>query len=1337
MENETETSSALNEDPGSHFYLTDVAVERSNEAIDSDELVDSANGRCYPLVSVTPGKWEVKGAIKLPRGIREIRCEIHCTRRHVHYFVDIDCAGAELPEPNFKKELRRNTELSDGNQSMVISFGFTTDLELGITSGADGAFAAYINACSCDGCSPGLCYTRKAIEMLQSALRLTPSDHPSTTRCLLKLGAEHTRAFQESQDPSHLDSALSAISNALDLTARSDPEFPKHLWNLARIHMLRFNLTQDISSLDEAISKLREAVETTQEEDPGLSCRQNILGHLLRLRFEGSRGLSDLSDSIDAKTMALETTLACHPHLHFLASELRHSFEAFAQHVSNLVEGGETMPPEWINEKVGTHSCACDTRDLLCTLGILLRRRFERTAASSDIDAAISVQRLLVFGTPESHPEYSSFLNDLGSSLLSRFRRHGNICDIDEAISLFQRSASGEHPPSCHHGQGEDGRNCVANSIASCLLAKYNVTQNRSYLDDAISTLQRMVSESSNTDSTAHPCMDVWLSNLARFFDLRFQETRDPQDQSEAISIQKRLVQSSHRSEGHGCDIGPLTTTLNSSLVQFASLEDIDRAISLGRTNIKLCPESDSAELPHRLQSLANLLRHRVQPRLPGKSNVTGLAVPLPGASPKDTPGSDLPYSLAFDYLTEAVGLLRKTVELTPIEDPDFPARLSTLADCLHARFDHANDPRDIQEALAVMSRAITLVPDRHAAIKTSYQAGLAELYHCRYTETEIAEDQEETLEIWEHVLSSPFLSPRERLETAVRFSRHCINATKIIAAFDSAVDAATLVVGLDRTVAQRYSHIQGFSEMPLEGAAVACRFDRPDKALEWLEQGRCHVWNQLNTLRTPLEALLKHDPVLATEISSVSKRLEEAGSTRPLIDYEMPQSRTVSLDDEARAHAKLARRWDELLVKARAIPGFESFLKPLTYSSLVSNLPPSGNIVIVTAHDKRCDAIALVAGLGEPLHIPLPELTISKAREYGAIMNRKLRAHGFRRQEVDMRESDEEEIDNAERGIRRYRAKDQNILYVLKALWIEVVKPILDALAISKADNPSANTLHRIWWCPTGVLSFLPLHAAGIYTDVGSESILDYIVSSYTPSISSLLERFRNDRQVEEGVSGLFLTSQPNVHGQKRLAGTTKEVNSIHEITEERGIRVFKTEGSMLSVDNCLKYMEEYSSVHFACHGVQSADDPLKSRLLLGAGALELGEIMRKNLKHADLAFLSACQTSTGQEKLDNEAVHLAAGMLAAGYQRVVGTMWEIRDSHAVDVANDFYGYLLDHQEEGGEGRFDGSRSAHALHHAVRQLRARIDDAREVRSIPDDLEESLLMWIPYVHYGY
>ena len=114
-------------------------------------------------------------------------------------------------------------------------------------------------------------------------------------------------------------------------------------------------------------------------------------------------------------------------------------------------------------------------------------------------------------------------------------------------------------------------------------------------------------------------------------------------------------------------------------------------------------------------------------------------------------------------------------------------------------------------------------------------------------------------------------------------------------------------------------------------------------------------------------------------------------------------------------------------------------------------------------------------------------------------------------------------------------------------------------------------------------------------------------------------------------------------------------------------------------------------------------------------------------NLTNADLAFLSACQTSAGQEDLPNEAVHLAAGMLAAGYRRVVATMWAIGDQHAPQVASDFYGYLWSHRPEDSGSHFDGTLSAYALHHATQELRGRLDTT----------DCSLLAWIPYVHFGY
>ena len=185
--------------------------------------------------------------------------------------------------------------------------------------------------------------------------------------------------------------------------------------------------------------------------------------------------------------------------------------------------------------------------------------------------------------------------------------------------------------------------------------------------------------------------------------------------------------------------------------------------------------------------------------------------------------------------------------------------------------------------------------------------------------------------------------------------------------------------------------------------------------------------------------------------------------------------------------------------------------------------------------------------------------------------------------------------------------------------------------------------------------------------------------------------------------------------------------MTAVFDQAYRRELRVEKREGIEVDVDGCLQKMESFSSIHLACHASQNSAEFLQSRFLFHQGSLSLERIMDKNLKHADLAFLSACQTSAGEITLSDEAVHLAAGMLAAGYRRVVATMWSIGDRHAPEVATDFYQYLWDRRAEGCGKGFDASESAYALHHATQELRSRLGDS----------ERSLLTWVPYVHFGY
>jgi CHAT domain-containing protein len=266
-----------------------------------------------------------------------------------------------------------------------------------------------------------------------------------------------------------------------------------------------------------------------------------------------------------------------------------------------------------------------------------------------------------------------------------------------------------------------------------------------------------------------------------------------------------------------------------------------------------------------------------------------------------------------------------------------------------------------------------------------------------------------------------------------------------------------------------------------------------------------------------------------------------------------------------------------------------------------------------------------------------------------------------------------------------------------------------------------------RIWWCTTGPLAFLPIHAAGIYGQdhTAEDCLSNYAISSYTPTITTLIGRTKGVKLDQRGPKKLLLISQPNTRRQTPIPGAKIEVDEIFKNITGRGFEATCLEDSAATVDEVKKMMESHSWIHFACHGSQNTEIALQSAFYLHDGEeLMLTEIIKKQLDNADLAFLSACQTSTGEEKLSEEAVHLAGGMLAAGYRGVVATMWSIKDQYGPEIAVEFYKHIL--TSEGGK-ELNSDMAAYALHYATGCIRKKLGDS----------ESGLLAWVPYVHFGY
>ena len=129
----------------------------------------------------------------------------------------------------------------------------------------------------------------------------------------------------------------------------------------------------------------------------------------------------------------------------------------------------------------------------------------------------------------------------------------------------------------------------------------------------------------------------------------------------------------------------------------------------------------------------------------------------------------------------------------------------------------------------------------------------------------------------------------------------------------------------------------------------------------------------------------------------------------------------------------------------------------------------------------------------------------------------------------------------------------------------------------------------------------------------------------------------------------------QPNA-----LPGTVAELDEILDHVPNESVTILGIPGSPASPTTVLSHLSDSSIVHFACHGTQDSQDPLESAFLLdNEERLRVSQIMTERIPEGSLAFLSACETATGDRLLSDETMHLAASLFFAGFRSVIGTMW------------------------------------------------------------------------------
>ena len=279
------------------------------------------------------------------------------------------------------------------------------------------------------------------------------------------------------------------------------------------------------------------------------------------------------------------------------------------------------------------------------------------------------------------------------------------------------------------------------------------------------------------------------------------------------------------------------------------------------------------------------------------------------------------------------------------------------------------------------------------------------------------------------------------RLRAALNWAHlaSSIDPPSALQGYTKALNLVPQTAWLGQSLTARHRELLSIGAIASEAAAAASAAEQYETALEWLEQGRSIVWNQLPSLRTPVDALRQVDPTLANDFERVSITLEHASTgDSSMHDLSHQSDQQLSMEESAQHHRRLAEEWERLVGRVRDIPGFESFLRPKKFTQL-RIAAKAGPVAVVNVHESRCDAFVLVDGLDEIVHIPLPAFSYTKAEELHLHLSQLLSIAGVRVRDTD------------NRAMKRATTFTHGgFELILWTLWSCIVKPVPDGLSIA-----------------------------------------------------------------------------------------------------------------------------------------------------------------------------------------------------------------------------------------------------------------------------------------------
>ena len=577
---------------------------------------------------------------------------------------------------------------------------------------------------------------------------------------------------------------------------------------------------------------------------------------------------------------------------------------------------------------------------------------------------------------------------------------------------------------------------------------------------------------------------------------------------------------------------------------------------------------------------------------------------------------------------------------------------MNNLATYLSSRYLQLGAIQDLDEAIVLVREALQLRPQGHPEQSSSLLT-LASCLRNRFTRSKQLQDKEELFTLYAQLAHLPQMVSSSDVSAARAWTHVAedFQHPTILLAYETSLRILIKHLASLPSLPQHLSILKDLTSSLAVDAFSAClRKCAPAHAVKLLEQGRGVFWSQLTQLHSPLGDVIGSGPagkMLADEFTRLALLIRSALNSPGADQHE----RLCHLNHEMQ----------RVVTKVRELPGLSRFLLPSLFPDL-QRAASGGPVIIVNASQYGCDALIVLLDR-DPVHISL-RITQEDVRR----LARELHTHTL-----------------TQATVREFEV-------FLRKLWDQIVSPIVNHL---QATLPPQS---RIWWCPTGEFSVLPLHAAGPYKK-GEKNLPHLYISSYTPTLTALIRARRHDPSNPATERKRFLAiGQAKAARLSELPSVGAELDAIRQRVDDLATFT-RIDGEDSCISRVIEELGKNEWIHFACHGLADRKQPFESSFALHDD-FTIQQIIGCDLKNPEFAYLSACHTTVGDEESPDEVIHLASAMQFAGFRSVIGMMWAVSDSATIEIASTFYKHMVDES-----GRLDHTRAAFALNKTMKSV--------------------------------